>query len=63
MHAFVLFSSSFNIFMKYLGKSHLRDECMSVGIVTFFKYTQLGFYRYGNDDYCEPLEMDTLLSS
>ncbi|EBK8976437.1 hypothetical protein DWE93_26600 [Salmonella enterica] len=36
---------------------------MSVGIVTFFKYTQLGFYRYGNDDYCEPLEMDTLLSS
>lgn len=28
-----------------------------------FKYTQLGFYRYGNDDYCEPLEMDTLLSS
>lgn len=26
---------------------------MSVGIVTFFKYTQLGFYRYGNDDYCE----------
>lgn len=36
---------------------------MSVGIVTFFKHTRLGFYRYGNDDYCEPLAMDTLLTS
>ncbi|GAB0969133.1 hypothetical protein EIZ89_19360 [Escherichia coli] len=36
---------------------------MSVGIVTFHKHTQLGFYRYGHDDYCEPLEMDALLSS
>lgn len=36
---------------------------MSTGIVTFFKYTQLGFYRYGNDDYHEPLLMDDMLSS
>lgn len=36
---------------------------MSIGIVTFFKYTQLGFYRYGSEDYYEPLEMDILLSS
>ena len=36
---------------------------MSTGLVTFFKYTQLGFYRYGDDDYHEPLAMDDLLSS
>ncbi|WP_109706526.1 hypothetical protein [Pantoea ananatis] len=36
---------------------------MSVGVVSFFKYTHLGFYRYGNDDYCEPLSMQILLSS
>ncbi|EPW5499122.1 TPA: hypothetical protein ACGUM0_003944 [Vibrio vulnificus] len=36
---------------------------MSTGLVTFFKYTQLGFYRYGNDDYHEPLAMDDMLSS
>lgn len=36
---------------------------MSVGLVTFFKYTQLGFYRYGDEDYHEPLAMDDMLSS
>ncbi len=36
---------------------------MSVGIVTFFKYTQLGFYRYHTDEYCEPMEMDVLLAT
>lgn len=36
---------------------------MSVGVVTFFKYKQLGFYRYGNDDYHEPLAMDDMLDS
>ncbi|EDF9717394.1 hypothetical protein ACH11I_002364 [Salmonella enterica subsp. enterica] len=36
---------------------------MSTGLVTFFKYTQLGFYRHGNDDYYEPLKMGDLLAS
>ena len=37
---------------------------MSTGIVTFFKHTQHGFYRYGRaDEYQEPLAMDSLLSS
>lgn len=36
---------------------------MSIGIVTFFKYTHLGFYRYGDESYCEPLAMGTLLES
>ncbi|VXD06434.1 conserved hypothetical protein [Enterobacterales bacterium 8AC] len=36
---------------------------MAIGIVTFFKYTHLGFYRYGDDKYCESLQMDTLLES
>lgn len=36
---------------------------MSVGVVTFFKYTQLGFYRHGNNDYHEPLAMEVMLSS
>lgn len=36
---------------------------MSVGLVTFFQYTQLGFYRYGDNEYHEPLSMAELLSS
>lgn len=36
---------------------------MSTGLVTFFKYTQLGFYRFGNDEYHEPLTMDDMLES
>ncbi|GCF91025.1 hypothetical protein [Shewanella sp. M-Br] len=36
---------------------------MSAGLVTFFKYTELGFYRYGNDGYNEPLAMNDMLSS
>ncbi|WP_345862857.1 hypothetical protein [Shewanella algae] len=36
---------------------------MSTGLVTFFKYTQLGFYRFGDEDYHEPLPMDDMLSS
>lgn len=36
---------------------------MSVGLVTFFQYTQLGFYRYGHDEYHEPLALGELLSS
>lgn len=35
---------------------------MSVGIVTFFKYTECGFYRVGSD-YNEPLEMSVMLES
>ncbi|EGQ9578281.1 hypothetical protein [Vibrio cholerae] len=36
---------------------------MSNGVVTFFKYTRLGFYRVGDEDYCEPLEMGEMLDS
>ncbi|MDP2716292.1 hypothetical protein [Rheinheimera sp.] len=35
---------------------------MSDGIVSFFNYTQLGFYRVG-DEYNEPLTMSEMLSS
>lgn len=35
---------------------------MSIGLVNFFEYTQLGFYRVG-DEYSEDLEMDTMLAS
>lgn len=35
---------------------------MSVGVVTFFKYTECGFYRVGSD-YNEPLEMNEMLES
>lgn len=34
---------------------------MSVGLVTFFQHTQLGFYRYGSDEYHEPLAIEVLL--
>lgn len=33
---------------------------MSEGLVTFFEYQELGFFRYGQD-YNEPLEMDKML--
>ncbi|MEI9598031.1 hypothetical protein V5030_02085 [Moellerella wisconsensis] len=35
---------------------------MSIGAVTFFEYTNLGFYQYGGD-YNEPLDMDVMLKS
>ncbi|MEW4465320.1 hypothetical protein AB1K50_13805, partial [Vibrio cholerae] len=35
---------------------------MSEGVVTFFKYTHLGFYKVGVD-YHEPLSMNAMLSS
>lgn len=35
---------------------------MSEGLITFFKYKKLGFFKYG-DDYNEPLEMEDMLSS
>jgi hypothetical protein len=33
---------------------------MSEGLITFFEYDELGFFRYGQD-YCEPLEMQEML--
>lgn len=37
---------------------------MSCGVVTFFKYNELGFYKYKKEDgYCEPLEMPKMLDS
>lgn len=36
---------------------------MSTGVVTFFKYTKLGFYRVGDESYCEPLDMNDMLES
>src|SRR5688572_30278865 len=63
VYDFVLFSFIFKNFHEILKKIYFGDDYMSIGIVTFFKYTQLGFYRYGNDDYCEPLEMNALLGS
>lgn len=35
---------------------------MSVGAITFFEYTHLGFYQYGGD-YREPLDMNEMLKS
>lgn len=40
----------------------LIGERMSEGVVTFFKYTHLGFYKVGVD-YHEPLSMNAMLSS
>ncbi|MBU2932660.1 hypothetical protein ACPV5A_20560 [Vibrio chagasii] len=36
---------------------------MSTGVVSFFKYKKLGFYRYREDDYCEDLSMVDMLES
>ncbi|PSU82881.1 hypothetical protein CTM93_12415 [Photobacterium phosphoreum] len=36
---------------------------MSTGVVSFFKFTKLGFYRYREHDNCEPLEMREMLES
>lgn len=36
---------------------------MSDGLVTFFQHTQLGFYKYGNEEYHEPLATSELLES
>lgn len=36
---------------------------MSIGLVTFFQHTHLGFYRFGNEDDHEPLAIEDLLSS
>ncbi len=36
---------------------------MTIGVVSFFKYKKLGFYRYREDNYCEDLSMGDMLKS